>query len=137
MSQAPTGRKPPPLVIPKHRALEFRVLEVLCSQGPSSMQDIRSGLPEQHRPSYETVRSIVYRLQGRKAIRRVKKISRSQIFEAALPIEEVQAQLIDDFASLFARDIRPLLDRLISTGRLTLDDLREAERLLGSDQKRA
>jgi BlaI family penicillinase repressor len=137
MAKAAGGRTPPPLIIPKHRTQEFRVLEVLWSQGSLSIQQIREGLPEAHRPSYETVRSIVYRLQERKSIRRVRKVSKSQIFEAIVRREDAHAHLIDDFASLFADDIRPVIDRLVSTGRLTLDDLREAERLLGMDKKRA
>jgi predicted transcriptional regulator len=136
MAEAPRGRTPP-IVIPKHRTLEFRVLDVLWTQGPGSMREIRDRLPEPYRPSYETVRMIVYRLQGRRAIRRLKKISNSQIFEAVITREEVQGRLIDDFASLFDPDIRPVIDRLVSTGRLTLDDLRDAERFLGLDQKRA
>ncbi len=100
------------------------------------MQAIRDGLPDAHRPSYETVRSIIYRLQARGAIRRVRKVSKAQVFEASISRQDVEAPLIDDLAGLFP-DIRPLLDRLVSTQRLTLEDLREAERLLGLDQKRA
>ena len=94
------------------------------------MQAIRDELPDAHRPSYETVRSIIYRLQERGAIRRVRKVSKAQIFEAAVPRQEVEAQLIDDLAGLFPT-VLPVLDRLVSTQRLTLEDLREAERLLG------
>jgi predicted transcriptional regulator len=135
MSKA-RGSRPPPISIPKHRTLEFRVLDVLWRGGPSTMQAIRDALPDAHRPSYETVRSIIYRLQERGAIRRVMKISKTQVFEAVAARQEVEAQLIDDLASLFP-DIWPVLERLMSTQRLTLDDLREAEHLLGLDQKRA
>lgn len=136
MSKAARGDRPPPIMIPKHRTLEFRVLDVLWRGGPLTMQAIRDGLPDTHRPSYETVRSIIYRLQERGAIRRVKKVSKAQVFEAAISRQDVEAQLIDDLAGLFP-DIWPLLDRLISTQRLTLDDLHEAARLLSLDQKRA
>ncbi|MGZ3273256.1 MAG: BlaI/MecI/CopY family transcriptional regulator [Caulobacteraceae bacterium] len=136
MTKAARGNRPPPIMIPKHRTLEFRVLDVLWRTGPLTMQAIRDELPENHRPSYETVRSIIYRLQERGAIRRVKKVSKSQIFEAAISRQDVEAQLIDDLAGLFP-NIWPVLDRLVSTQRLTLEDLREAERLLGLDQKRA
>lgn len=136
MTKAVRGRRPPPLMIPKHRTLEFRVLDVLWRQGPLTMQAVRDGLPDAHRPSYETVRSIIYRLQERGAVRRVKKVSKSQVFEAAVSRQEVEAQLIDDLAALFP-DIQPVLERLMNTQRLTLDDLREAERQLGLDQKRA
>jgi predicted transcriptional regulator len=118
------------MVIPKHRAMEFRVLDMLWRQGPLSMREILEHLPEEHRPAYETLRSVIYRLQERKAIRRVRKIANSQIFEASLPRQEAQEQLIDDFASLFADDIGTLIGRLMDTGRLTLDDLREAQRRL-------
>lgn len=136
MLKAARRERPPPIVIPKHRTLEFRVLDALWREGALTMQAIRDALPEAHRPSYETVRAIVYRLQERGAVRRVKKVSKAQVFEAAVARQEVEAQLIDDLADLFP-DIRAVLDRLVSTRRLTLDDLREAERLLGLDQKRA
>jgi predicted transcriptional regulator len=130
------GSRPPPITIPKHRTLEFRVLDVLWRQGPLTMQAIRDGLPDAHRPSYETVRSIIYRLQERGAIRRVMKVSKAQVFDAVASRQEVEAQLIDDLAGLFP-DIWPVLQRLMSTQRLTLEDLRDAEQLLGLDQKRA
>ncbi len=123
------------MVIPKHRTLEFRVLDVLWRQGPCSVRQIEDGLPEGRRPSYETVRSIVYRLQSRKAIRCSKRVGKQQIFEAVIGRQEVQQQLIDDFASLFAPDIKPVIDRLVATGRLTLDDLREAERQLAEGRE--
>jgi BlaI family penicillinase repressor len=135
MSLAPRGRKPPPMVIPKHRTLEFRVLDVLWREGAASIMPNEGAPPPGRRPSYETVRSVIYRLQARKAIRRTKQVGKMQIFEAAIAREEVQQQLIDDFASLFAPDIRPVIDRLVATGRLTLEDLRQAERLLDEARK--
>lgn len=115
------------MVIPKQRKLELRVLEALWSGGAMSMREVQERIPEADRPSYETVRSIVYRLQSKKAIRRVRKVSTSQIFEAVVTRDTVHGVLIDDFADMFAGDLRQVFARLVDTGRLTIDDLHDAE----------
>jgi predicted transcriptional regulator len=134
MNQAPRGRKPPLPVIPRYRALEFRVLEVLWDGGPASVRSVQEAFAEADRPSYETVRSVMYRLQQKKAVRRVRRVSKTQIFEACIARQAVQDEIIDDFANLFSGDIRPVLERLARAGRLTRADLRDAERLMDDDQ---
>ncbi len=117
------------MVIPKQRKLELRVLEALWVGGAMSMREVQESIPEDCRPSYETVRSIVYRLQSKKAIKRVRKVSTSQIFEAVVTRDTVHDVLIDDFADMFAGDLRQVFARLVHTGRLTLNDLNDAEKL--------
>ena len=117
------------MVIPKHRKLELQILEVLWSNGALSMREVCERFPEKDRPAYETIRSIIYRLQSKKVVRRVRKVSNSQIFEAVVARDSVHDGLIDDFADLFAGEMQQVFARLMRTGRLTADDLHAAERL--------
>lgn len=120
------------MVIPKHRKLEIQVLEALWSGGPLSMREVQERLPEDQRPSYETVRSVIYRLQSKKVIRRVRKVSNTQIFEAVAARSAVRDSLIDDFAEMFAGEMQMVFTRLVRTGRLTADDLQGAEQLVAA-----
>jgi predicted transcriptional regulator len=120
------------MVIPKHRKLEFQVLEVLWAGGPLSMRDIMDRLPLENRPPDKTVCAVIYRLQARKTIVRVRKVGHAQIFEAAVARSAVHEDLIDDFADLFAGEMQAVFLRLARTGRLTLADLHNAEQLVAA-----
>ncbi len=73
---------------------------------------------------------MIYRLEAKKAVRRTRKIGNAHIFEAAISRAAAQHRLIDDFLGLFGGQAQPVMAHLIQTGKLTLDDVREAERLL-------
>lgn len=115
---------------PKLTRPELRIMEVLWARGPSSVREIREALPRKGRPAFTTVQTMVYRLEVKKALRRVKKISNANIFDAVVSRPAAHARLIDDFVSLFGGQMQPLMAGLIETGRLTLADVREAERVL-------
>ena len=113
------------MVIPKSRKLEFWVMEVLWARGPSSMRDVVEAMPADIRPSYETVRAIVYRLQAKKVIRRVKRISNAQIFEAVTARSTIHERLLNDFIELFGGEIQPVMAHLIQSGRFSLQDFHD------------
>ncbi len=73
---------------------------------------------------------MVYRLEVKKALRRVKKIATANIFEAAVTREAAQRRLVDELLALLGGRSRPIMAHLIESGSLTLDDIREAERTL-------
>jgi hypothetical protein len=73
---------------------------------------------------------MVYRLEVKKVLRRVKKIATANIFEAAVTREAAQRRLVDELLGLFGGRSRPIMAHLIESGNLTLDDVREAERTL-------
>jgi predicted transcriptional regulator len=110
--------------------LELRVMNVLWSRGPSSIREVQEAFPESERPAYTTVQTMVYRLEAKKAVRRVKKISNAHIFEAVTTRASAHRRLVDDLLALFGGRAQPVMAHLIESGRLTLDDLREAERTL-------
>ena len=121
--------------IPKLTRLEMQVMEALWSSGPSSVREIQESFPVKDRPAYTTVQTLVYRLEAKKAVRRIKKIGNAHIFEAAVSRAVAQHRLIDELLSFFGGKSQPLVARLIETGQLTLDDVREAELLLKELEK--
>ena len=114
-------------------------MEALWSRGQCSVREIQESFPKKKRPAYTTVQTTVYRLETKKALRRVKKISTANIFEAAVSREAAERRLIDELLGLFGGRSRPIMAHLVESGALTLDDVREAEkdllRLAGEDKQ--
>jgi BlaI family transcriptional regulator, penicillinase repressor len=121
-----------PMPPPKLTKPELRIMEALWSRGPCSVREIHQSLPAKKRLAYTTVQTMVYRLEAKKAVRRVKKIATAFIFEAAVSREAAQRKLVDDLLSLFGGRSRPIMAHLIDSGALTLDDIHEAEKTLRS-----
>jgi predicted transcriptional regulator len=115
-------------------------MDALWKQGASSVREIQEAFPEKDRPAYTTVQTMVYRLEDKKAIRRVKKIGNAHIFEAVISRQSAHRRLIDDLLSFFGGSTQPVVAHLIESGKLTLDDVKEAEqtlRKLASDKRTA
>jgi predicted transcriptional regulator len=116
--------------LPKLTKLELQIMEALWTRGPCSVREIQESFPAKKRPAYTTVQTTVYRLEVKKALRRVKKISTANIFEAAVSREAAERRLIDELLGLFGGRSRPIMAHLVESGSLTLDDVREAEKAL-------
>ena len=115
---------------PRLTKLELQIMEALWSRGASSIREIQEAFPERGRPAYTTIQTTVYRLETKKAVRRVKKISNAHIFEAVISRNAAQRRLIDDLLGLFGGRTQPVMMHLIESGKLTLDDVQEAEKTL-------
>jgi predicted transcriptional regulator len=113
---------------PKLTKLELQIMEALWTRGACSIREIHETFPENRRPAYTTVQTTVYRMEGKKAVRNVKRIGNANIFEAAISRDAAQNRLIDDLLSLFGS--RPVMARLVKSGELTLEDIKEAEQAL-------
>src|SRR5580692_1396956 len=124
--------------LPKLSKLELQIMDALWKLGPCSVREIQESFPARKRPAYTTVQTMVYRLEVKKALRRVKKIATANIFAAAVSRDAAERRLIDDLLGLFGGRSRPIMAHLIEPGTLTLDDVREAEKTLlnlaGEDQ---
>jgi BlaI family penicillinase repressor len=116
--------------LPKLTKLELQIMEALWTRGACSIREIQEAFPEPGRPAYTTVQTTVYRMEGKKALRRVKKISNAHIFEAAISREAAQSRLIDDLLSLFGGRTQPVMAHFIESGKLTLEDVEEARKAL-------
>jgi BlaI family transcriptional regulator, penicillinase repressor len=115
---------------PKLTKIELRIMEALWNAGASSVREIQEALPAKNRPAYTTVQTMVYRLEAKGAVRRVKKIGNAHVFEAAISRDSAQRRLIDDLLSFFGGKTQPVMAHLIESGRLTLEDVKEAEKTL-------
>ena len=111
-------------------------METLWSKGPSSIRELLEAFPEDERLAYTTVQTVVNRLEEKKAIRRVSKISNAHIFEAVVSRSAAQHRMIDELVALFGGKRLPLMTHLIESGRLTPDEVREAQKALRNLQKK-
>jgi len=105
-------------------------MNALWNQGACSIREIQEAFPERQRPAYTTVQTTVYRMEGKKVVRRVKKISNAHIFEAAVTRDAAQGRLIDELLSLFGGRTQPVMAHLVESGKLTMDDIEEARKAL-------
>jgi BlaI family penicillinase repressor len=118
------------MALPRLSKLELQIMEALWTRGACSIREIQEAFPERDRPAYTTIQTTVYRMEGKKALRRVKKISNAHIFEAVVSRQAAQRRLIDELLGLFGGRTQPVMAHLIESGKLTLEDVREAERAL-------
>jgi len=118
--------------VPKPRLsrLELQIMDALWARGALSVREIQEAFAEKNRPAYTTVQTIVYRLETKKAIRRVKKIGNAHIFEAAISRASAQRRLIDELLAFFGGRSQPVMAHLIETGKLTLEDVQQAEQTI-------
>jgi BlaI family penicillinase repressor len=116
--------------LPKLTKLELQIMEVLWTRHKASIREIQEAFPEKGRPAYTTIQTTVYRLETKKAARRIGKVGNFHIFEAAVSRNAAQRRLIDDLLALFGGRTQPVMAHLIESGKLTLEDVKEAEKLL-------
>ena len=109
--------------------LELQILEALWSHGKASIREIQEAFPDP-RPAYTTIQTTVYRLEKKKALRRVRKISNAHIFEPLVARDVARHRLLDDILSLFGGRAQPMMAQLAEAGKLTLDDVRELEKTI-------
>ena len=115
---------------PKLSRLELQIMDVLWCRENASIREIQESFAEKHRPAYTTIQTMVYRLETKKAVRRVKKVGNFHVFEAAISRDNAQRKLVDDLLALFGGRTQPVMAHLIESGKLTLADVKEAEKLL-------
>jgi len=121
---------------PKLTRLELQIMNILWDRGACSVRDVQEAFPLKGRPAYTTVQTTVYRLERKKALRCVKRISNANIFEAAISRDQAQGRLIDELLALLGGRAKPVMAHLIQSGKLTMEDVREAQRDLRSLAKK-
>jgi BlaI family penicillinase repressor len=115
---------------PKLSKLEFQIMEALWTQGEASIREIQETFPAKRRPAYTTIQTTVYRMEVKNIVRRVKKVGNFHIFAAAVSRSAAQRRLVDDLLALFGGRTQPVMAHLIESGKLTLEDVKEAEKAL-------
>jgi predicted transcriptional regulator len=122
---------------PRITRFELELLEQLWKLGSASVREIQEALPEAGRPAYTTVQTMIYRLEEKKAVRRVKKIGNAHIFEPVMTRKDVYRRLIDDLLDLFGGSPAPVMAHLVESGKLSLQDIRAAESALAKLEKKS
>jgi predicted transcriptional regulator len=121
---------------PRLTKLELQIMETLWTRGEASIRDIQEAFPEKNRPAYTTIQTTVYRLEIKAAVRRVKKVGNFHIFTAAVTRNAAQKRLVADLLALFGGRSQPVMAHLIESGKLTLEDIKEAEKTLKRLERR-
>jgi BlaI family penicillinase repressor len=103
---------------------ETRILEQYWKLGTCSVREILESLPEDERVAYTTVQTLVYRLEQKGALRKVKKIGNAQLFEPAINQGQYRSGLVRDLLDLFGGSPRLLVSNLLETGTITLRELK-------------
>ena len=112
---------------PKLAKLELRILDVLWAKGKASMREIQESFPEP-RPAYTTITNTVYRMEAKRAVRRVRKMGNADIFEPLIAKDTARDGLLDEILSFFGGRPQPMVAQLVESGKLTLEDIRELEK---------
>lgn len=120
---------------PKLSRLEFKIMETLWSRNECSIRDIQETFPAKKRPAYTTIQTTVYRMEVKGVVHRLKKVGNFHVFAPAISREAAQRRLMDDLLSLFGGRGQPVMVHLIESGKLSMEDVKEAERLLRSLNK--
>ena len=121
--------------MPKLTRLELRIMETLWSRGPSTIRELLEAFPAEQL-AYTTVQTVVYRLEEKRAVRRTSKVSNAHVFEAIVSRSSAQHRMIDDLVALFGGKRLPIMTHLIESGRLTPQEVSEAQKALRNLSKR-
>jgi predicted transcriptional regulator len=116
---------------PKLSKLELQIMEILWNRGACSIREILEAFPLSKRPAYTTVQTTVYRLlEGKKAVKIVRRIGNANIFDSAISRDDAGRRLMDDVLALFGGRTKPVMAHLVESGKLTLEDVKEAEKAI-------
>jgi BlaI family penicillinase repressor len=115
---------------PKLSRLEFQIMETLWAKGETSIREILESLPAKGRPAYNTIQTMLYRMEPKGVVRRIRKVGNFHIFAASITRDAAQRRLIDELLAIFGGRSMPIMAHLIDSGKLTPQDVKEAEKLL-------
>ena len=115
--------------------LELQIMDVVWTRGASAVREIQDAFPGPKKPAYTTIQTVVYRLESKKALRIVKRISNANVFDAAISREQAHGTLIDELLALFGGAVSPVMSHLVKAGKLTAADIADAEQALRNHAK--
>lgn len=118
------------MAAPKLSRLEFQIMEALWSKGEASVREILDALPGKRRPAYTTIQTTVYRMEAKGIVKRARKVGNFHLFKAAISRDSAQRRMIDDLLAMFGGRSQPVMAHLVESGKLTLEDVQDAEKLL-------
>ena len=95
-----------------------------------SIREIQEKFPGKRVPAYTTIQTTVYRMEAKDVVRRVKKVGNFHLFAAAITRDDAQRGILNDLLSYFGGRSQPVMAHLIESGKLSLEDVKDAERTL-------
>ncbi len=107
---------------------ELEIMDLLWRLGEASVREVQEEIPEESRPAYTTVQTIIQRLEQKEAVRRSRKIGNALMFEPLITRKSVYRRLIDEFLDLFGGSAQPVVAHLLESGKLTLEDIKALEK---------
>ena len=122
---------------PKLTKLELQIMEIVWASGSLTVREVQEQLRGSKRPAYTTVQTMMYRLEAKKVLRRTSKLGNAHLFEASISRASAHKRLIDELISLFGGNAQPVMAHLVEAGKLTLDDVQQAEARLRELQKKS
>ena len=133
----PAPKAPAPKTQPKLSALELRIMNELWTRGALSIREIHEAVVKKDRPAYTTVQTMIYRLEAKGALRRTRKIGNAHVFEATTTRASVQTRLLKELLGLFGGSARPVMAHLVEMGKISKEDIDDAQKLLREQSTRA
>src|SRR5579863_8547284 len=121
--------------LPKLSKLEFQIMEALWNANECSIREIQEAFPAKKRPAYTTIQTTMYRMEAKGLIHRLRKVGNFHVFAPAISREAAQRRLMDDILAFFGGRGQPVMAHLIETGKLSLEDVKQAEQLLRNQSK--
>ncbi len=115
---------------PKLSRVEFQIMDALWSKGEASVREILDALPGKRRPAYTTIQTTIYRMEAKGIVKRARKVGNFHLFAAAISRDAAQRRVIDELLALFGGRPQPVMAHLVETGKLTLEDVQDAEKLV-------
>jgi BlaI family transcriptional regulator, penicillinase repressor len=115
---------------PRLSKLEFQIMETLWTKGEASIREIQESFPPKRRPAYTTIQTTVYRMELKEVARRVKKVGNFHVFAASISRDAAQRKLVDELLGFFGGSSQPLMAHLVESGKVSLEDIKEAEKAL-------
>jgi BlaI family penicillinase repressor len=121
--------------LPDLSRFELQCLRKVWSRGEATVGEIHRDLGDA--PSYSTVRKIVERLEQKGAIARVRKRGKAWVYAPAISKSAMLSKEVRRFLDVaFDGAAAPLVAQLADMDELSLEDIKEIERHIGSGRAR-
>ena len=124
------------MAVPKLSKHEFQIMETLWVRGEASIREILDSLPAKGRPAYNTIQTMIYRMEPKGVVRRVKRVGNFHVFEPVITRDAAQRRVIDDLLSYFGGQSQLLMAHLIESGKISLSDVRQAEQIVKNHRRK-
>ncbi len=118
--------------LPNLSRFELQCLRLLWDEGEATVRDIHDKIKDA--PTYSTVRKIFERLEGKGAVERVRRDGAAWVYRSAVaPTPVIQREIRRFLDGLFNGAAGPLVAHLAEMDALSLEDLKEIEKLAAAD----